>query len=362
MDEEIPKLGGSLPVPSVKELVKQPMIQVPERYVRSNEDPLVPYTTSFQQVPVIDLSNLLSEDAIELEKLDHACKEWGFFQLINHGVSPSLIENVKIGVEEFFNLTKEEKKKFCQKSGEIDGFGQMFVVSEEQKLDWADIFHMQTFPLHLRNPLIFPCVPQPFRDNLEAYSLKLKILCITIMGFMAKALKVKPNELIDLFEDIDMGQVIRINYYPPCPQPEKVIGLSPHSDACSLTILLQVNEMEGLQIRKDAMWVPIKPLSNAFIINVGDTLEILTNGIYRSAEHRAIVNHVKERMSLATFHRPDLNRVIGPVPSLVKPGRPAMYKRIGVADYYKGYFSRELKGKSYLDTVRIQNEDFREME
>lgn len=84
MDPEIvKKLGSSLLVPSVQELAKQGITKVPERYVRPNEDPCVEYdTTSLPQVPVIDLSKLLSEDdAAELEKLDHACKEWGFFQV-----------------------------------------------------------------------------------------------------------------------------------------------------------------------------------------------------------------------------------------------------------------------------------------
>ena len=89
---------------------------------------------------------------------------------------------------------------------------------------------------------------------------------------MTKALKIRPNELLEFFEE--GGQAMRLNYYPPCPQPEQVIGLNPHSDAGALTILLQVNEMEGLQIRKDEMWIPIKPLSNAFVINIGDMLEV----------------------------------------------------------------------------------------
>ncbi|PNY02670.1 protein SRG1-like, partial [Trifolium pratense] len=73
--------GTSILVPSVQELAKQPIIEVPERYLQPNQDPVVvSNTTSLQQVPVIDLSKLLSEDATELEKFDHACKEWGFFQ------------------------------------------------------------------------------------------------------------------------------------------------------------------------------------------------------------------------------------------------------------------------------------------
>jgi len=92
------------------------------------------------------------------------------------------------------------------------------------------------------------------------------------IGYIGKALKMEEMEIKELFED---GiQMMRTNYYPPCPQPEKVIGLTNHSDPVGLTILLQLNEVEGLQIRKDGMWVPVKPLPSAFIVNIGDMLEV----------------------------------------------------------------------------------------
>ena len=93
-----------------------------------------------------------------------------------------------------------------------------------------------------------------------------------MIKLMTKALRIKTNELLELLEDV--SQSMRMNYYPPCPLPEHVIGINPHSDAGALTILLQANEMEGLQVRKDGMWIPVKPLSNAFVINVGDILEV----------------------------------------------------------------------------------------
>ena len=96
---------------------------------------------------------------------------------------------------------------------------------------------------------------------------------MTIINCMEKALKIEPNEVLKLFDDV--SQLTRWNHYPPCPQPENVIGLNPHSDAGVLTILLQVNETEGLQIRKDGNWVPVTPLSNAFVINVGNILEVI---------------------------------------------------------------------------------------
>ncbi|KAK9215156.1 hypothetical protein WN944_007159 [Citrus x changshan-huyou] len=103
---------------------------------------------------------------------------------------------------------------------------------------------------------------------------------------MAKALRMDPNDMKELFEN--GMQSLRMNYYPPCPQPEQVLGFKPHSDGSILTILLQINEMDGLQIKKDGKWFAVKPLPDALIVNVGDVLEIFSNGTYRSIEHRAL--------------------------------------------------------------------------
>ena len=82
--------------------------------------------------------------------------------------------------------------------------------------------------------------------------------------------------------------------------------------------------------------------------------QIVTNAAYRSIEHRATVNSIKERLSVATFYSPKLNGDMGPAPSLVSPDSPSLFKRIGVADYFKGLFSRELHGKSYLEVLRTE--------
>lgn len=69
----------------------------------------------------------------------------------------------KLEIQEFFKLPMEEKKKFWQQPGDLEGFGQVFVVSEEQKLDWGDGFFMTTHPTYLRRPHLFPKFPVPFR-------------------------------------------------------------------------------------------------------------------------------------------------------------------------------------------------------
>ncbi|GFY89070.1 senescence-related gene 1 [Actinidia rufa] len=322
-------LGRSLQVPCVQELAKSTQATVPPRYVRADQDPIKFDTFSLPEIPVIDLQRLLSGDSMdsELEKFHSVCKNWGFFQLINHGVSSTLVEKVKLEIEELFKLPMEEKKKYWQEAGDIHGFGQLFVVSEEQKLDWADLFYLVTLPTHMRKANLFSKLPLSFRLR----------------------------KLASCFE---RGmQAMRMNYYPPCPQPELVIGLTPHSDAGGLTILLQLNEVEGLQIKKDGMWVPVRPLPNAFTVNIGDILEIVTNGIYKSIEHRVVVNSEKERFSIATFHSSNLDGDVGPAPSLITPETPALFKSVGVADYYRRFLGRKLHEKSNLDVMRIQNEE-----
>ncbi|KAK4386511.1 protein SRG1 [Sesamum angolense] len=350
------KLGGSLPVPIVQELAKEKLATVPPRYVRLDQHQqtiLSNSLSSFPQIPVIDMQKLSDEYSMdsELEALNHACQEWGFFQLINHGVESSVVEKMKLEVQEFFNLPIEEKNKFMQKEEDIEGYGHAFVVSEEQKLDWGDMFFVRTLPTQLRNPYLIPNLPPTFRDAIEVYATELKILATKILKLMAKALDIKAEEMKTVFAE--GVQSMRMNYYPPCPQPELVTGLCPHSDAVGLTILLQANEMEGLQIKKDGVWIPVSPLPNAFVINIGDILEIVTNGAYRSIEHRATVNSTKERLSIATFLSPNDHAHLGPAASLVTPQTPAKFKTIGVAEYFKGLISRELVGKSYVDLMRI---------
>ncbi|KAG4999711.1 Protein SRG1 [Glycine soja] len=346
------------PVPYVQEIAKEALTIVPERYVRPvHERPILSNSTPLPEIPVIDLSKLLSQyhKEHELNRLHYACKEWGFFQLINHGVDSSLVEKVKRGAQGLFDLPMEEKKKFGQREGEAEGYGQLFVVSEEQKLEWADLFFMFTLPPNKRKPHLFPNLPLPFRGDLDAYCEELRKLAIQILDQMANSLAIDPMEIRELFGEAE--QSMRMNYYPPCPQPELVMGLNPHSDGGGLTILLQANEVEGLQIRKDGLWIPVKPLPNAFIINLGDMLEVMSNGIYQSIEHRATVNSEKERLSIATFYSTAIDAIICPAPSLVTPKTPAMFKPISAGDYFKGYLAQELRGKSFLDTIRIHAEN-----
>jgi isopenicillin N synthase-like dioxygenase len=86
-------------------------------------------------------------------------------------------------------------------------------------------------------------------------------------------------------------------------------------------------------------------------------MKILTNGIYRSIEHRAIVNSVKERLSIATFYGLKQESTLGPMESLITEETPARFKKIGVDEYFINFFASKLDGKSNIDVMRIEDED-----
>uniref|UniRef100_A0A7N0U2B9 Fe2OG dioxygenase domain-containing protein n=1 Tax=Kalanchoe fedtschenkoi TaxID=63787 RepID=A0A7N0U2B9_KALFE len=241
------------------------------------EPPALVTTDFLLEVLVVDMARLASVElgAEELENLRFACSEWGFFQVVEHDVSRSLIEEVKAEMGRFFGLPLEEKRRYEQEPGDLEGYGQAFVVSEEQRLDWADMFYVVTRPTSLRKPHLLPKLPAHFKDCVEAYSTELKRLAVSILGSVSKAFEIDGKEMRELFDE--GMQSMRSNYYPPCPQPELAIGLTPHSDPTGLTILLQANDTDGLQVRKGGRWIPVIPLPNAFIVNIGDMLEVNKN-------------------------------------------------------------------------------------
>ncbi|KAH7687634.1 (S)-norcoclaurine synthase protein [Dioscorea alata] len=354
--KESATLIQSLPVDSVQALASSLTTSdhIPTRYIRpeAESEPVIISGDAEDDIPVIDFHKLLDHELSEAEssKLHFACQNWGFFQLINHGVSEEVIQKMMFVIEEFFKLPLDEKMLVKQRPGQLDGYGQLFVISEEQKLDWADILVYQTWPLHLRKIGLWPTNPSTFRDALDEYSMDVKRLANCLLGFMAKNLGLDPPEITANLEN--GAQSVRINCYPPCPEDNKVLGLSPHSDASIVTLVLQVNDVPGLQIKRNEKWLPVKPIPGAFVANIGDALEIFSNGKYKSIEHRAVTNTKKERFSIAVFHGPERNGTVGPHPELVLKGEP-LYKSMDYESYIKLYLTSKLDGKSFLGRLKL---------
>ncbi|TYG83366.1 hypothetical protein ES288_D01G162600v1 [Gossypium darwinii] len=198
---------------SVQELVKESIITIPQHYVHLDQQhPSPGAATPFQMLPIIDMNQLIfGEDFdLQLEKLHSTCKEWGFFQLVNHGIKSSILERLKHEVEGFYKLPLEEKMKYKIREGEFEGYRTQ--KRGGGKFDWCDKLYMMTNPILRRKPHLFPKLPS---------SLRLQELGTKLLSLIAKALKINEKEMIEYFED--GMQSIRMTYYPPCPQSELVM-------------------------------------------------------------------------------------------------------------------------------------------
>ncbi|KAH9291952.1 hypothetical protein KI387_042856 [Taxus chinensis] len=355
------KMGSCLKADDVQELVKSKPGAVPERYIRPKQERNIGCSAlnapASLQIPVIDMGRIVSgchsTRQHEMARLSKACQEWGFFQVLNHGIDGRLLERIKKVVMEFFKLPLQEKEKYAMMPGTIQGYGHGFIFSDDQKLDWCDMMALATMPKSIRKQNLWPDRPLLFRETLEAYSIEVFRLCQHLESFIAENLGLKPNIFEEIFAENVQAQ--RMNLYPPCSRPDLVLGLSAHSDGSALTVLLQDDESVGLQILNKNQWISVEPIPGALVINIGDTLEVLTNGKYKSVEHRAVTNPNKERLSIVTFHAPSYNVELGPLPQFIDEHHPQLYKKYIHADYNRHYLTNKLQGKKSLDFARIGN-------
>ncbi|PNY05509.1 1-aminocyclopropane-1-carboxylate oxidase 11 [Trifolium pratense] len=150
------------------------------------------------------------------------------------------------------------------------------------------------------------------------------------------------------------AMILSFNYYPACPEPELVAGVCPHSDISSITVLLQ-DGIGGLYVRdKDGnSWINVPPVNGALVINIGDVLQIMSNGRYKSIEHRVVANRNKTRISMPIFVNPTPDSVIGPLPEMLENGDEPQYKQVVFSDYFKYFFSKGHDGKKTIEFAKI---------
>lgn len=94
------------------------------------------------------------------------------------------------------------------------------------------------------------------------------------MKVLSVNLGLEGDELQNAFGGEEIGACLRVNFYPKCPQPDLTLGLSPHSDPGGITLLLPDENVAGLQVRKYHNWITVKPAPNAFIVNIGDQIQV----------------------------------------------------------------------------------------
>ncbi|KAL2338437.1 hypothetical protein Fmac_012883 [Flemingia macrophylla] len=301
-------------------------------------------------IPIIDLSLLSSEG--ELEKLKSALSSAGCFQAIGHGMSSSYLDKIREVSKQFFELPEEEKQKYARAVNESEGYGNDIVVSDKQVLDWSYRLSLRVFPENKRRLSLWPKIPTDFSKILEEFSVKVKSMMEYLLRCMATSLNLEEGSFVDQFGEQPL-MLARFNFYPPCSRPNLVLGVKPHTDRSGITVLLQDKEVKGLQVLIDDNWVNVPTIADALVVNLGDQMQIMSNGIFRSIMHRVVTNTEKMRMSVAMFNEPGPDNEIGPVEGLINESRPRLYRN--VKNYGDINYKCYQEGKIALETVQITN-------
>ncbi|XP_030456551.1 jasmonate-induced oxygenase 4 [Syzygium oleosum] len=309
-------------------------------------------------IPAIDLSGLdptrrdRDRDHVRAE-IGRACRGWGAFHVTNHGVPGSLLGRARaVGSSFFGDLSMGEKLAYAcdPSSSATEGYGSRMLESDDSVLDWRDYFDHHTLPLSRRDPSRWPSLPPDYREVMAEYSDRMGSLAKQLLGLISESLGL-PTSCIEHAVG-EFYQNITISYYPPCPQPDLTLGLQAHSDMGAITLLIQ-DDVGGLQVLKDGEWITVEPLSDAIVVLLADQTEIMTNGIYRSAEHWAITNARRARLSIATFHDPSKARKISPISELVSDSSPPRYREVVYGDYVSSWYTKGPEGKRNIDALLL---------
>lgn len=342
----------------VKYLWESGVSRVPEKYIfpasdRPSTNRLSMSTGTTISLPIIDLSLLQTSNRIQgLESIAKACEEHGFFQVINHGVPCDVIRDMIDVSRQFFELPLEERAKYM--SGDMSAPVRYGTSSNQNKDDsfcWRDFLKLNCQSLENFVPH-WPSSPGYFRQKTKAYAEQMKSLFMMLIKATIESLG--PVIMDDfLRREFEEGsQLMVINCYPPCPQPELTLGSPPHTDYGFLTLLLQ-DGIPGLQIQFLGEWVTVEPILNAFVVNIGDFLEIFSNGRYKSVLHRVLVNSSQTRISVASLHSLPINSVVCASPELFNEGNPKRYKDTNFSTYLKHLSSCELKKNNFLESIKL---------
>ncbi|XP_024530603.1 probable 2-oxoglutarate-dependent dioxygenase At5g05600 [Selaginella moellendorffii] len=342
---------------SVQSIAERSCGSIPSCFVRPEcERPGLAHDAFFQEsFPVIDISGLGEgserERAEIVRGIGAACKDWGFFHVTNHGVPLQLMDGMRRAAEIFFERPMCEKLQFSTPPGEMaaEGYANRMLTRDDQVLDWRDYLNHHALPIWRRNSSNWPH-EQSYRQMIEDYSAQVLALSRQLLAAISESLGLGSKFIEDAIGE--PFQNIVMNYYPPCPQPDLTLGLQSHSDFGAITLLME-DHVGGLQVRKNGRWFAVKPVPGAFIANLGDQVEVLSNGRYKSVEHRVVVNSTKKRMAIAAFYDPSKNTRISPAPELIDEQNPRLYGEVLFRDNVSDFYSKGPEGKRNLDSIAI---------
>ncbi|KMT17008.1 hypothetical protein BVRB_2g042100 isoform B [Beta vulgaris subsp. vulgaris] len=282
-----------------------------------------------------------------VQRIAKACEEFGFFQVINHGISMELCNDVLDVITNFFQLPYEEKAHLVSPNHMEDGKIFKYFIKDQETQEkismWGEAFFHTWHPVHTSFTLSLPQNPPRYREIVGTYAKQIGTLNTQILSLISQGLGLHKDFL---HQSLNPTYTAQANYYPPCPRPELTLGLRDHTDFNILTLLLQEEGVTGLQVLKDGKWINVNPSPNSLVINVGDQLQVLSNDRYKSVRHRAVTNVAKKRVSFAMFVGPNEHDCVSPISELVDENHPPLYRSYTFGEFIQEF--RKQEGKTRL--------------
>lgn len=282
--------------------------------------------STINQLPVLDLSHLHGTPAQRqafLTALNHAAREVGFFYLINHGIHEPLQQRLQQVARDFFALPEKEKQSVAMiHSPHFRGYNRAGAELTRNQPDWREQFdigaertalslaHSDPRWWQLQGPNLWPAALPQLKTTLLTWQGAMTEMAQQLLRAFAEALAL-PRHTFDALYGEKPNEHIKLIRYPGQSGSGSQQGVGAHKDSGFLSFLLQ-DHQAGLQVEVEPeRWIDAPPLPGSFVVNIGELLELASNGYLRATVHRVVSPPAgQERLSIAFFLGAQLDAVV----------------------------------------------------
>jgi len=288
------------------------------------------------------------------QKLGRSFEEYGFAIIADHGIPDALIQRAEDQAKAFFALPDATKRRYhIEGGGGARGYTPFGIETAkgatafDLKEFWhvgRELAHGHPFRDHMPDN-VWPTELAGFRDTFEELFATFDRTGLKILKAIARFLRIDEDYFIDTVRD--GNSVMRLLHYPPIQgEPGSNVRAGAHEDINTITLLLGAEEAGLELLTRDGRWIPVAPKPGELVVNIGDMLQRLTNGVLRSTTHR-VVNPPPERRGFSRYSMPFFlhfrsDFMIEALPGTVPAGERPKWPPITANDYLQERL-REIK-------------------
>jgi isopenicillin N synthase-like dioxygenase len=277
------------------------------------------------QPPVIDIAE--AERTHVHRAIDVACRDWGVFQVVGHGIDLRLLAALRRQMRALFGAPAEQKMAIARTSKNPWGFYDRELTRHVR--DWKQVYDYGPADGADLVPQ-WPAGLPAFEPIVREFYAACDQLALRLLRVITRNLGMPPESLDRHFRPAHTS-FLRLNYYPRCPAPQQHQGVHAHTDSGALTLLLQ--DLPGLEVVHGGGWVMVPPRANALVVNIGDILQVWSNDRYVAPMHRAFVHAEVDRFSVPFFFNPAYSTDYAPLPSAIDARHPPRYRPINWREF-----------------------------